>query len=90
MARAYAKKERLTISLSHDTRKYLENECKRAHAPSMSAYFETLVQDLRAKAEMAAMEARTVAYYDNLDEAEMEEQADWGRVGAASISRLED
>ncbi|MGH2508388.1 MAG: hypothetical protein ACRDHZ_13465 [Ktedonobacteraceae bacterium] len=89
MSHAYAKKERLTVSLSHETREYLETERERAHSPSLSAYFENLIQALRAKAEMSVMEARATAYYDNLSETEMEEQADWGRVGAASISRLE-
>jgi hypothetical protein len=50
---------------------------------------ESLVQDLRAKTEMAAIEAQTAAYYDSLSEAQMEEQADWGTVGAASVSQLE-
>jgi hypothetical protein len=86
----YAKKERLTVSLSHDTLEYLETGCARAQAPSMSAYFETLVRDLQAKAEMEMMEANMVAYYDNLSATEKEEQSDWGRVGAASLSRLED
>jgi hypothetical protein len=85
-----AKKERLTVSVSHDTREYLETACERAQAPSISAYFETLVRDVRAKAEMAVIEANTIAYYDNLSAADMEEQSDWGRIGAASISRLED
>jgi hypothetical protein len=87
---AYAKKERLTVSLSHDTLKYLETARDDARAASMSAYLESLVRDLQAKAEMATIEAATVAYYDNLSSTEMDEQADWGRVGAASISRLED
>lgn len=86
----YAKKERLTVSLSHDAVEYLEAGRARAQAPSMSAYFETLVKDIQAKAEMEKMEANMVAYYDNLSAAEMAEQSDWGRVGAASISRLED
>lgn len=87
---AHVKKERLTVSLSRDTLKYLETSCAQAQAPSMSAYFETLVRDLQAKAQMALMEAATVAYYDNLSPIEIEEQSDWGRVGAASLSRLHD
>jgi hypothetical protein len=95
VAQAYAKKkrlarkERLTVSVSRETREYLETACERAHAPSMSAFLESLVQDLRAKTEMAAIEAQTAAYYDSLSEAQMEEQADWGTVGAASVSQLE-
>jgi hypothetical protein len=87
---SYAKKARLTVSLSRDTVEYLESARAQAQAPSMSAYFETIVRDLRAKAEMALIEANTAAYYDSLSAGEMEEQADWGRVGSASLSRLDD
>lgn len=55
----------------------------------MSAYLENVVRDLQAKTQMALMEAATVAYYDNLSTAEIEEQSDWGEVGAASLSKLE-
>lgn len=87
---AFAKKERKTFSLSHDVVDYLETGRAQTQAESLSAYLETLVRDSQAKAEMATIEAATTAYYDNLSSAQMEEQADWGRVGAASISRLED
>jgi hypothetical protein len=78
-------KARLTVSLSQDVAAYLEAERTRAQAPSMSAYFETIVRNLQAQAEIAEMEAKMVAC-----SAEMAEQADWGRVGAASLARLED
>jgi hypothetical protein len=87
---ARANKERKTFSLSHDVVDYLETGCAQTQAESLSAHLENLVRDLQAKAEMAMIEAATVAYYDNLNSAQMEEQSDWGRIGAASISRLED
>jgi len=34
---------------------------------------------------MALIEANAVAYYDNLSAAKMDEEADWGRIGAASL-----
>jgi hypothetical protein len=86
---AAPKKERITVSLSRDAVEYLESARAEAQAASMSAYFETIVRDLQAKAEMAAIEAATVAYYDNLGAGEIDEQAEWGRVGAASLSRLD-
>jgi hypothetical protein len=85
-----AKKERLTLSVSRDTLNYLETGRARAQAPSMSAYFEELVRELKARNEMDAMEAKMKAHYDNLSAGEMRDEADWGRVGAASLSRLED
>ncbi|MFZ0584430.1 MAG: hypothetical protein WAN72_02150 [Candidatus Acidiferrales bacterium] len=35
--------------------------------------------------DMENLEEKTVTYYDNLTAAEMAEQFDWGRVGAASL-----
>lgn len=90
MARQHHKKQRLTVSLSSETRRYLETARERAKSPSMSAYLESLIEDLRNKEEMAAIEAKTAAYYDRLGSKEMEEEAEWGRVGAASVSQLED
>jgi hypothetical protein len=87
---ARATKNRRTFSLSRDVVELLETGCAETQAPSMSAYLETIVRDLQARAELAQIEANTVAYYDSLSDAAMEEQSDWGRVGAATISRLED
>jgi hypothetical protein len=56
----------------------------------MSAYFETVVRELQAKTEMEIMEASMASYYDNLSPAEIAEQNDWGRIGAASVSQTED
>jgi hypothetical protein len=56
----------------------------------MSAYLENVVRDLQANAQMALVEAKMVAYYDSLSPVEIEEQSDWGRIGAESLSRLDD
>jgi methylthioribose-1-phosphate isomerase len=85
-----SKKARVTVSLSRDAVAYLQASRAHAQAPSLSAYLEDVVKDLRAKSEMDKMEANAVAYYDNLSREEIEEQSDWGKVGAASLSRLED
>ena len=90
LPRAHRKKQRLTISLSSETRCYLEAARERAKSPSMSAYLESLVEDLRNREEMAALEAQAAAYYDHLSPKEIEEESEWGRAGAASVSRLED
>ena len=84
-----ARKERLTVSLSRSAVEYLESRRAQAQAPSMSAYLEALIRDVRAKAELDAMEASMAAYYDSLTPAQMEEDAQWGKMGAATISRLE-
>jgi hypothetical protein len=84
------RKARVTVSLSRDVLEYLEAERARVQAPSLSAFFEAIVRDLQAKAETAAMEAKMMACYDKLGAGEMAEEADWGKVGAASLARLQD
>jgi len=84
------KKARVTVSLSRDVLEYLEAERARVQAPSLSAFFEAIVRDLQAKAETAALEAKMTACYDKLGAAEMADEADWGKVGAASLARLRD
>jgi hypothetical protein len=81
----HAVKEKRTFSLSHDVVEYLEAGCAQTQAPSLSAYLEQIVRDFQSKVEMENLEAATLAYYDSLTTAEMEEQADWGRVGAATL-----
>lgn len=80
----------LTVSISRETLEYLEARRAGAHAPLMSAYFETPIRDLQSKADMEKMEANMVAYYDSLGTTEMEEESDWGRIGAASLPQYED
>jgi hypothetical protein len=84
-----AKKERVTVSLSPDTVRYLEGRREETQAPSMSAYLESVVRDLRAKEQMASLEAAAIAYYDSLTPAQIKEESEWGRVGAASLSQFE-
>ena len=82
---AHPGKEKRTFSLSRDVVEYLENGCAETHAPSLSAYLESVVREFQAKVEMEKREAATTAYYDGLTADQMDEQAEWGRVGAASI-----
>jgi hypothetical protein len=84
------KKARITVSLSRDVLEYLELERTRVQAPSLSAFFEAIVRDLQAKAETAALEAKMTACYDKLGAGEMAEESDWGKVGAASLARLQE
>lgn len=84
-----AVKEKRTFSLSHDVVEYLETGCAQTQAASLSAYLEQLVRDFQAKVEMEKLEAATTAYYDSLSTAEMEDQAEWGRIGAATLIHTE-
>jgi hypothetical protein len=87
---ARSRKERITVSLSRDAVKYLETARAREHAPSMSAYFETLVRNLQSQAELQRIEEATLAFYDKVTEGEMKEDSAWGGMAVASLSRLED
>lgn len=89
-ARGSANKEKRTFSLSRDVVKYLETRCAETQAPSLSAYLESVVRELQAKVEMQKLEAATKEYYDGLTATDMDEQADWGRVGAASAVQVEE
>ena len=82
-------KEKRTFSLSHDVVEYLEAGCAETRASSLSAHLETLVRDVQSRVEMERFEAATRDYYDNLSAAEMQEQAEWGRVGAAALMNLD-
>jgi hypothetical protein len=84
------KKERLTVSLSAETIRFLQVRQAEAQAPSMSAYLESVISDLQAKAELTAYEAATTDYYDKMSAAQIEEESEWGTIGAASLAQNED
>jgi hypothetical protein len=80
-----AKKERITMSLSRESVRYLRGLRAEVQSPSMSALFESIVADLRRKAEMEQLEARTQAYYDSLQKSDIQEQSDWGVLGESAL-----
>jgi hypothetical protein len=85
-----ANKEKRTFSLSPDVVEYLETRCAETQAQSLSAYLESLIRELQARVEMQKLEAATKEYYDGLTAGDMDEQAEWGRVGAASVVQVEE
>jgi hypothetical protein len=89
-ASASENKARRTFSLSRDVVEYLETRCAEAEAPSLSAYLETLVRELQARVEMQKLETATKEYYDGLTASDIDEQAEWGRIGAASVVQVEE
>ena len=86
----HATKEKRTFSLSSDVVEYLETGRVETNASSLSAFLESLVRDFQARVEMEKMEAATLAYYDSLGSAEMDEQTEWGRVGAGTLAQQVD
>lgn len=83
--RATAKKERVTISLSRESVKFLRVTRAETKSPSLSALFEKLVADLQGRVEQENYEKQMCAYYDNLSPAVIQEDRDWGAIGEAAL-----
>ena len=79
------RKERITVSLSQGTARFLRSLRTKAHSPSMSALVEKIVADLQNSAEMEQLEKNFVAYYDGLAESSILEDSAWGALGEATL-----
>ena len=64
---------------------FVRGLCVRSKSPSMSALFEKVIENLRRKTEMAQLNANAIAYYDSLADAQVNEDAGWGQLGAQSL-----
>lgn len=79
-------KERITVSLSRESAKFLRTVRAEAQSPSMSALFEKIVADLQGKTEMEQLDAKIIAYYDTLPESDSKEESAWAAVGEAALA----
>lgn len=79
-------KERITVSLSQRSVRFLRALKAKAHSPSMSALFETIVVDLQSRVEMDQLEKKFAAYYDGLAESSVREDSIWGALGEATLA----
>jgi hypothetical protein len=84
-----SKKERMTISLSRESVKFLKATRAELHAPSMSAVFEQIVASMQSKVERQNYEKQMQAYYDSLTPAQIQGDRDWGAVGEAALVEQE-
>lgn len=80
------RKERMTISLSRESVRFLKATRAETHAPSMSALFEKIVADLQSKAEQQNYEKQMQSYYDSLTPAAIQEDREMGAVGEAALA----
>jgi hypothetical protein len=78
-------KDRITVSLSPESAKFQKKFRAQVQSPSMSALFETMVADLKGKAEMEQLDAKFKAYYDTLPEQAMTEESAWGALGESAL-----
>ena len=56
-----ARKERITVSLSQGSARFLRAFRAKVHSPSMSALFERIVADLQNRVETEQLEKRVAA-----------------------------
>ena len=84
-----ARKARFTVSVSQETIALLREIQARVQSPSMSALIERIADDLRGKAELENFESKMKAHYDNMSEADREEEAAWGKLGESALASLE-
>jgi hypothetical protein len=79
------KKERMTISLSRESAKFLRATCSSTKAPSMSAFFEGIVADMQNRIEQENYERQMDAYYNSLTPTAIQEDREWGAIGEAAL-----
>lgn len=84
------RKERITVSLSQRSARFLRAFRTKAHSPSMSALFETIILDLQNRVEMEQLEKKFAAYYDGLAESSVQEESVWGALGEATLASDEE
>ena len=83
------RKERVTLSLSKRAVQFLRTFRKQENSPSLSALVESMIEKARHARDLADLDASVTAYYNSLSEAEVQEQAAWGEIGAAGLAALE-
>lgn len=86
--RRSAKKERITVSLSRDSARFLRAFRTQTNAPSISALFEKMIADLQGRTELELLDEKVKAYYDNLSPSNAQEEYAWGRLGEAALESL--
>jgi hypothetical protein len=79
------RKERITVSLSQGSARFLRAFRAKVHSPSMSALFERIVADLQNRVEMEQLEKKIAAYYDGLADSGVQEDSVWGALGEATL-----
>jgi hypothetical protein len=84
------KKDRVSLTLSHEAASYVRGLRREAKAPSLSAMFEKLIEDWKSHTETARLNAFADAYYDSLAEPEIAEASAWGQLGEEGLVGLED
>jgi len=79
-------KERITVSLSRESARFLRTFRAKTHSPSMSAALEQIVANLQGRGEMEQLDEKVKAYYDSMQESTIREDYSWGDLGETALS----
>jgi len=82
-------KERITVSLSRESVRFLRTFRAETHSPSMSAALELIVAHLKGRSEMERLDEKVKAYYDSMQKSTIREDYTWGALGEAALSEEE-
>ena len=74
-----------SFTLSPEALGILARFQKEAHAASLSAALEKLIQNHQAQLQVAALDAQMTSYYDSLSPEEVREQAEWGDFATSQL-----
>jgi hypothetical protein len=78
-------KRRRTFTLSPESLAYLEQQARERQLDSQSAVLDELLQEKTREQRRAALEAKITAYYDSLNDEEVEEQRAWGEFAEQTL-----
>lgn len=83
-------KQRRTFTLSPESIAYLEQEARRRRTNSHSAVLDELLREKKKEEQLAVVENQFTAYYDSLDDKEVEEQRTWGEYAGSHLALNEE
>ena len=83
------RKVKLSITLSPDLLAEIDREVNRGVLPNRSALIEAWLRNARRADGARRLDARIAAYYDDLAEAEEEEDADWAAFASEAFTRID-
>ena len=73
------RKAKKSFTLSIESVVFLEQMRKKNRAESVSAILEDILQKLRKREKLSAIERETAQYYDSLSDAQVAEQKRWAQ-----------
>ncbi|HVM93953.1 MAG TPA: hypothetical protein VMT67_14115 [Terriglobales bacterium] len=88
--RVRSRKLRRTFTLSPHNVAYIEDQTRERKMPSQSAFLDELLDEKTREQKLSELEAKTIAYYNNLTDEEVEEQRAWGELAQQTLVLTEE